>query len=88
MLALYPNVALAYKLILTLPVFSCSCERSFSALKFVKNSLRSTMSSDRLSDLMVLVVQGSKLSKDELISIHDDFWGHELRNRLMLTRSK
>jgi len=27
MLALYPNLALAYKLILTLPVTSCSCER-------------------------------------------------------------
>ena len=51
MLALYPNLALAYRLILTLPVSSCSCERSFSAVKFVKNSLRSTMSSDRLSDL-------------------------------------
>jgi len=79
MLALYPNLALAYKLILTMPVSSCSCERSFFALKFVKNSLRSTMSSDRLSDLMVLAVQGRKLSKDELNSIRDDFWNRGLR---------
>ena len=30
MMAQYPSLALAYKLILTLPVSSCSCERSFS----------------------------------------------------------
>jgi len=43
MVDLYPNVGRAYKLALTLPASSCSCERSFSALKFVKNALRSTM---------------------------------------------
>jgi len=64
---------LLYKLILTLPVSLCSCKRSFSALKFVKNSLHSTMSSDRLSDLMMLAVQDRKLSKDEPNSIRDDF---------------
>jgi len=32
---LYPNVGRA----LTLPVSSCSCERSFSAFKFCKNAL-------------------------------------------------
>lgn len=38
MIDLYPNVARAYKLVLTLSVSTCSCERSFSALKFVKNT--------------------------------------------------
>ena len=36
MVDLYPNVGTAYKLALTLPISFCSCERSFSALKFVK----------------------------------------------------
>ena len=79
MLALYLTLALAYTLILTLPVCSCSCERSFPALKFVKNSLHSTVSSDRLSDLLVFAVQGRKLCKDELYSIRDDFWNRGLR---------
>jgi hypothetical protein len=79
MLALYPNLGLAYKLILTLPVSSCSCERSFSALKFVKNSLRSTMSQDRLSDLMILAVQGRKLDTAGLKNIRDEFWNRSLR---------
>jgi hypothetical protein len=79
MLALYPNLGLAYKLILTLPVSSCSYERSFSALKFVKNSLRSTMSQDRLSDLMILAVQDRKLDTAGLENIRDEFGNHSLR---------
>ena len=39
----YPNVTALYKLCLTLPVTTCSVEHSFSRLKIVKNSLRSTM---------------------------------------------
>lgn len=53
----YPMVSIAYRLILILPVTSCSCERSFSALKFVKNALRSTMIHSRRSDLMILAVE-------------------------------
>lgn len=79
MLALYPKLGLAYKLILTLPVSSCSYERSFSALKFVKNSLRSTMSQDRLSDLMILAVQDRKLDTAGLENIRDEFGNHSLR---------
>jgi hypothetical protein len=50
----YPNLATLYQLVLTLPVTSCSCERSFSALKLVKSHLRTVMSQHRLSDLMVM----------------------------------
>jgi len=74
MMELYPNVGLLYKLILTLPVTSCSNERSFSALKFVKNCLRTQMTQTRLSDLMVLSVQAKKLDSGELHTVRDAFW--------------
>jgi hAT family C-terminal dimerisation region len=44
-------------LLLTLPVTSATCERSFSKLKLIKNYLRSTMSAERLSDLAMLSIE-------------------------------
>jgi len=74
MVDLYLNVGRAYKLALTLPVSSCSCERSFSTLNFVKNALRSTMLQSRLSDLMVLAVQAEKMQSHDLKEIVEIFW--------------
>uniref|UniRef100_A0A1X7V7L6 HAT C-terminal dimerisation domain-containing protein n=1 Tax=Amphimedon queenslandica TaxID=400682 RepID=A0A1X7V7L6_AMPQE len=53
----YPNVMILYKLCMTLPVITCSVEHSFSKLKIVKNSLRSTMAESRLSLLLVLSIE-------------------------------
>jgi len=74
MVDLYPNVGRAYKLALTLPASSCSCEWSFSALKFVKNALRSTMLQSCLSDLMVSAVQAEKMQSHDLKEIVEIFW--------------
>ena len=52
----YPNVTLLYRICLTLPVTTCSVERS-SKLKLVKSSIRSTMTEMRLSSLLVLSVE-------------------------------
>jgi hypothetical protein len=39
----YPNVSIAYRILLTIPVTVISVERSFSKLKLLKNYLRSTL---------------------------------------------
>jgi hypothetical protein len=70
----YPSVARLYRLVLTLPATSCSCERSFSALKFVKNNLRTTMSQDRLQDLMLLAVEAERTKCVEIHKAVDYFW--------------
>jgi len=44
-----PNVAVALRIILTMPVSVASGERSFSKLKIIKNYLRSSMNQERLS---------------------------------------
>ena len=54
---LFITVARVYQLFLTAAPSVCKNERSFSALKRVKNHLRSTMSGARLNDCMLLAVE-------------------------------
>ena len=49
----YPNIEIALRIFLTIPVTVASCERSFSTLKLVRTYLSSTMSQERLSNLAV-----------------------------------
>lgn len=53
---LFPNVRTLITILCTLPVTTCSSERSNSTLKLVKNRLRSTMENDRLTGLMLMSV--------------------------------
>ncbi|XDV34378.1 hypothetical protein PO909_004542 [Leuciscus waleckii] len=67
----YPNLWVALRVALTLPVTVASAERSFSKLKLIKTYLRSTMGQERLSGLAVISINGEvaqKLSYDDLIS--------------------
>jgi hypothetical protein len=53
----YPNLVIAYRLLLTFPVTVASGERSFSKLKLIKTYLRSTMTQERLSNLAILSIE-------------------------------
>lgn len=59
----YPNINVLLQLALTLPVTSCECERSFSQLKLVKTTLRSTKTGDRLSSLVHMKINRSACEK-------------------------
>ena len=50
----YPNIKALVVILCTLPVTSCTAERSFSGLKRVKTALRSRMSNERLTSLTLL----------------------------------
>ncbi|MBN3309056.1 ZMYM1 protein, partial [Amia calva] len=54
---IFPNVYVALRLFLTLPITNCEGERSFSTLKRVKNELRTTMAQNRLSALSLLAIE-------------------------------
>ena len=54
--SLFPNIRVLLTILCTLPVTSCSAERSFSALKRIKTPLRTTMGNTRLSALALLNV--------------------------------
>ena len=56
----YPNIYLLLQLSLTLPITSCESERSFSQLKLLKTSHRSTMTANRLSSLAILKINRAR----------------------------
>ncbi|CAB4018775.1 zinc finger MYM-type 1-like, partial [Paramuricea clavata] len=68
---LYPQICICLRIFLSIPVSVASGERSFSKLALIKNRLRSTMSQERLSSLMLLSIEhkfARTLDYEDLIS--------------------
>nr|XP_047144578.1 zinc finger MYM-type protein 1-like [Hydra vulgaris] len=53
----FPNLSIALRILLTLPVTVASAERSFSKLKIIKSYLRSQMCQDRLVGLATISIE-------------------------------
>ena len=53
---MYPNIQVLVNILCSLPVTSCSAERSFSAVKRIKTALRASMGSEWLTGLALLHV--------------------------------
>ncbi|XP_049347880.1 uncharacterized protein LOC125812437 [Solanum verrucosum] len=71
----YPLVFRLVKLALLLPVATASVERAFSAMKFIKNDLRSQMSDDFFSGCLVPYLEKDvfdKISNDVIIKTFQD----------------
>ncbi len=67
-MSFFPNIQCMLKIFLTLPVTTCECERSFSAMRRLKTWLRSSMSSERLTGLALMHVhQKVKLDKERIL---------------------
>ena len=50
----FENIKVALRILATIPVTSCECERSFSALRRLKSYNRSTMVEERLNGLALM----------------------------------
>ena len=70
---MFPNVMIAYRILLTIPVTEASAQRSFSKLKLLKFYLRTTMSQERLNGLAILCIERRMLEDIEYDDIIDDF---------------
>ena len=70
----FPNVWIAYRILLTIPVTVASAERSFSKLKLIKSYLRSTMSQERLNGLAMVSIEKEVLKQIDCNSIISDFF--------------
>ena len=72
--SIYSEIVTLVGLILVMPETNATSERSFSALRRVKSYLRTTMSQQRLNNLMVLFIHRDSLDEmdlDEFISAKD-----------------
>ena len=55
----FPNVYVALRIFLSMAVTNCSAERSFSALKRIKNYLRANLSHEKLTFFALLAIENS-----------------------------
>lgn len=69
----FTTLQYVYKILLTLPVTSCSAERTMSRVRIVKNRLRSTMLDDWFSSLLCIASEKDILSSLDLNNIVDRF---------------
>lgn len=76
---MYPNMWVALRIAVTIPVTVAAAERSFSRLKLIKTYLRSTMGQERLNKLALMSINqevSRKISFDDTI---DDFAARKSR---------
>lgn len=71
--ALYPNLFVLNKIVLSLPAPNCSAERAVSHLKLVKTRLRSSMSNSWLKSLMIMSTEKDTVSELNVDSVIDRF---------------
>ena len=66
----FPNIFTILQIVTTIPVTSCSCERSISSLRNLKNYLRSTMGEERLNGLALMHThRDMELNLEEIIDL-------------------
>lgn len=69
----YPNINIALRIFLTIPVTSASCERSFSKLKLIKNYLRTTIGQQRISNLGIISIEYNTAKAINFDDLIDEF---------------
>lgn len=70
---MFPTLKAVFQAALTIPVSSCSCERSFSALRRLHTWLWRTMGQERLSDLANMAIERDHVEDIKPDSIIDRF---------------
>ncbi|XP_032895465.1 uncharacterized protein LOC116985118 [Amblyraja radiata] len=76
----FPNVFIALRIYLTMPVTVASGEISFSKLKLIKTYLRSTISQERLNNLAMISIENDIAKTIVLENILRDFANKKARN--------
>ena len=67
----FPNISTLLRLICTLPVTSCECERGNSTLKRLNTHLRASMTQKRLSNLCLIQINYDReFDLDEIVNIY------------------
>ncbi|XP_062849623.1 uncharacterized protein DDB_G0283697-like [Trichomycterus rosablanca] len=78
----FPNLTVALRVFLTMPLTVASAERSFSKLKLIKTYLRSSMSNDRLTQLAVISIENNVARSISFDSILDKWASAKARHKI------
>ena len=81
---IYPCTEVLLRLFNTLPIGISSAERSFSVLRRLKTHLRSTMTTDRSSDLAFLSIESDVADDIQLDEFVDVFIAHKWRRDIWM----
>ena len=68
-----PNVAIALRMALTIPVTVASGDRSFSKLKLIKNYSRTNMTQERLNNLTMISIERDIIQSLDYSQLIADF---------------
>ncbi|KAK2444466.1 zinc finger MYM-type protein [Trifolium repens] len=80
----YPNLSIAYIVLLTMSVTVASTERSFSKLKLIKTYLRSSISQERFDGLTTWSIENDVLENIDINVIIKDFaYQNARKNRFL-----
>lgn len=67
---IFPNIYKLMKFLVTLPVTTCTTERSFSILKFLKNYLQNSTAEERLNGLsMLYIYKNISVNSEQVLNI-------------------
>ena len=77
----FPNVETALRIVLSIPISNCSSEHSFSALKRIKNRLRSSISQTKLTGLALLAIENDVTNRLKFDDIIEDFANLKARKK-------
>ena len=72
-LLLYPNFCKLSRVALCIPVGTASCERSFSAMRRIRNYLRVAMGQERFSNFGLLNIENDIATKVDCENIFNQF---------------
>lgn len=78
-----PNVWIALRILLTIPITVASGERSFSKLKLIKTYLRSSMTQERLNSLALLSIENELISEVDISNKVKEFADMKARKKFI-----
>uniref|UniRef100_A0A671WKW6 HAT C-terminal dimerisation domain-containing protein n=1 Tax=Sparus aurata TaxID=8175 RepID=A0A671WKW6_SPAAU len=81
--SVFPNVYVALRMFLTLPVTNCEGERSFSHLGRIKNELRTSMKQKRLKSLSLLAIESELVRDLDFSDVVEEFARRKARKKVI-----
>jgi len=87
----YPYLYNLLTLLLTIPISSATCERSFLEIMKIKNWLRTSLSQDRFTNLSIIYIERDLLNKllneqilDKFAQFRNKSYNYHIPNKYML----